>query len=1437
MSDIGRLTDGQRELQRLRDGGFTGPEIQQYQADQTAQLRAGGFQEAEVQAYWGTPPPEPTARMDRMAAYGAPEPPTAEHPQGRPATTTWEAMEAGWQSSVIGLLWRGQVPNLEVDPEQTPIIGQIASAMVQAGIDLPSIVLGGRMAGPAASMGKIAHGSAAGALGMGLPQLERSLLIDHYQNGDYTSAEDFGVRFWKAFKEATGASAEGAAFGPAGVLGRIVEPVAGKLAGGAATVVAGAAGAEGVRAALGGDVSVNSFIVNAASMLGLHAAGHYVGERFVPSDGAKHVAENMMDIYARTGITPEEQAHRAASDPALRAEIIGRNADGDTVSPEFNVSSVAEELPDYKPRINAHSIADEHAADVSAAETAAHVAAEARQRRGGGGHHDTDVDFFIDQERSANYAKAHGISVHDVVSPAGAIGLYQVMPDTARRFGFDPNKLHDPAVNRAAAEAFHADLVKRFPGDPEAQVVAYIAGPNKAYTWIAHGRRDGTLGPQTRAYLARARARLGLPGDGPDEAAQEQYRLEDHRATRDADWVPPEPPREPPEPPGGEAETEPPGERPRRLASDVMRLNEDSLGSIIRDQYAPDQARDPWYRRMNPMRIIAAFKSELSNVHLTEEASDQLNVKDMMRQRYASVERVGSFIDRGPVDAITLEHKAGPSYKDAFRAVKEDGGNMEGFRDYRNAARTVELFGRGIDSGIDIEVAKRYVALAKGKYARGAALLGRMKDGVVDYGRDSGLYSERGAQAMKDLNREHITMRRQVDASYVPPGARPHTRFGKVKKIEGSERLLVDQDVADLDNMTNMIGRADHNRAVVSFVEAWKRGEIAEVKVELDKEATAEMRRIADKTLTGEVLDENGRPIPDRAAQAAKVEGALGRAEQKLAGNKFVVYRDGRPEVYRYDGDPEVFRLLTFPWPEKHSGVFNLAASVAKFMRTGVVSTITFMERVFIRNDLEQFVIGKDAGAPFMDFTRGVMDAIRLGPMYDEVRAKGGIGSSIADIDRRYIKTQAYDVFRTRGVASRVWNVVNPFGWPEAAARIQRIHSAAKNIGAYKRLTAKGMPSIKAAMESRTMYIDNAEPLTSAYVNGWSRLTVFMRTSVKSIEQMGDAWKTRKATLMMRGIGIITVPTVANYIMNMIADQSLPEKDRYAKVPQWQRDLFWVLPPIGGIRLMIPRPYTVGFVFGTVPERILDRLVSHDPRAFRKWGDIFMQQFGFPVMPAIATPILEGLTNTGFSGAPLVPRSLAEASGYMQYKPDTTETAKAIARFLSPEVGLLSRLDIGWEVSPIVLDNYVKGWSGSLPFQVLKALESPWHYDGRPWTVSDLPLVGSFIARNPGGGAQPIQDFYTEYDRVVAAHRDLALALEHGDMSEIQDTLRLKAFLTLTDVTKALRNQSVAIRAIEANRRLTDDEKQKYEDGLYASMITVAQSGLQMIDALDKAEQ
>jgi soluble lytic murein transglycosylase-like protein len=83
----------------------------------------------------------------------------------------------------------------------------------------------------------------------------------------------------------------------------------------------------------------------------------------------------------------------------------------------------------------------------------------------------------------AMIAAESGFDPH-AVSPKGAVGLMQLMPETARRYGV--RNLYDPAENIQGGAKYLRDLMQKFNNDLSLTLAAYNAGENAI---IQYGHR------------------------------------------------------------------------------------------------------------------------------------------------------------------------------------------------------------------------------------------------------------------------------------------------------------------------------------------------------------------------------------------------------------------------------------------------------------------------------------------------------------------------------------------------------------------------------------------------------------------------------------------------------------------------------------------------------------------------------------------------------------------------------------------------------------------------------------------------------------------------------------------------------------------------------------------------------------------------------------
>jgi hypothetical protein len=89
------------------------------------------------------------------------------------------------------------------------------------------------------------------------------------------------------------------------------------------------------------------------------------------------------------------------------------------------------------------------------------------------------------------------------VSPAGAMGRYQIEPATAQQYGADPGQLFNPMYEREVARKIIRDLFDRYSGNTAEILAAYNAGPGRADRFRMAGDDFSVLPYETQKYLQR----------------------------------------------------------------------------------------------------------------------------------------------------------------------------------------------------------------------------------------------------------------------------------------------------------------------------------------------------------------------------------------------------------------------------------------------------------------------------------------------------------------------------------------------------------------------------------------------------------------------------------------------------------------------------------------------------------------------------------------------------------------------------------------------------------------------------------------------------------------------------------------------------------------------------------------------------------------------
>ena len=240
----------------------------------------------------------------------------------------------------------------------------------------------------------------------------------------------------------------------------------------------------------------------------------------------------------------------------------------------------------------------------------------------------------------------------------------------------------------------------------------------------------------------------------------------------------------------------------------------------------------------------------------------------------------------------------------------------------------------------------------------------------------------------------------------------------------------------------------------------------------------------------------------------------------------------------------------------------------------------------------------------------------------------------LVSLDRNYFRQGK--VVEELTTARKVQNYVNPKNWLEFLRAISESAESAVRLGDFmigleKVSKLRGMTKKEKlqylGFESRNLTIDFAKIGNST--QSLNMLSAFFNAAIQGEARLIEAIKERPTQVLAKTAAYITLPSILLWFRNH-------DSEAYKGVPQWQKDLFWIVISGEGtedqVIWRIPKPFTLGILFGSIPERMLDYYLKEDPQAIKDTlKDLGKNTAGlfFPT-PDILRPVVEDVANRNF---------------------------------------------------------------------------------------------------------------------------------------------------------------------------------------------------------------
>jgi hypothetical protein len=202
-----------------------------------------------------------------------------------------------------------------------------------------------------------------------------------------------------------------------------------------------------------------------------------------------------------------------------------------------------------------------------------------------------------------------------------------------------------------------------------------------------------------------------------------------------------------------------------------------------------------------------------------------------------------------------------------------------------------------------------------------------------------------------------------------------------------------------------------------------------------------------------------------------------------------------------------------------------------------------------------------------------------------------------------------------------------------------------------------------------------------------------------------------------------------------------------------------------------------------------------------------------------------------------------KTSPELQYTEYTNPSARALGKLIQavPILGNAAK-DLNM-TSPVVLENYVRQWTGGGGMYILQLAskitpqEAYQTYDinkelKKPAsTIADIPFVKRFVSRNPSSGMKSITDFEKYYEKYQQLDADANIERQRWNLENfsVLKQQQLDMFAPIKGIADAIRNQSALIHITYKRPDLSETEKRQLIDATYYQMLGLSQQGLEMI--------
>ena len=678
----------------------------------------------------------------------------------------------------------------------------------------------------------------------------------------------------------------------------------------------------------------------------------------------------------------------------------------------------------------------------------------------------------------------------------------------------------------------------------------------------------------------------------------------------------------------------------------------------------------------------------------------------------------------------------GPSLVEVLEPIHKD--EMKQFIAYAVSKRAINLAGRNIESGFDIDDAKFIVEKYKDRgWDETTKGLTEWSNHLLDWVVRAGGLKGKTAQLMRDLNPTYLPFKRAfIDEAGVIKGVGGYVDTGGViKGIKGSGRPIINPIEAMIAQARELISKSQKARIANAFIDIANEegvgGFITRVPAPM-KATKFNANQIAD------YIDEQ---VTGDSDMVSITKGdyddflTVFTQDFRYNGKENIVSVWRKGEQQFYEIHPDLYQSFKGIDPLKLGPISKVLAPFARMLRLGATGLkISFgLARNPFRDALSYVVFSKRNKVTIFDPIKGIYKDLTTKPGEAVWRFKklGGALSGQIGLDRAATQS-TYDEMLSeklgkRGKALKV--VKHPVDTLRDLLSVTEMGPRSVEMEQnYKKYTSEKWLKEHPDWNEEDAFVqafNDAQDVTVNFTKSgkWAKqinqITAFFNVAIRGPEKVYRSFRERPISTTVKGILWLTTIAVASWYRNK-------DKDWYKNLPPAYKynNLFFELP--GGNIVRLPIPFELGIVFMSAPQAALDSAKDKDAKHLEGLMELAKAQIPDPI-PSAFGPLIDVKTNKNYLGVPI------ESAGMQYLYP--TERKKDYTSKLA--VGMSKGLDkINFSVSPIQLDYLIDSYSGGFLRQFRISGEE----------LSDLPVLGDLMLRDPNYPRRQLNEYFSDWE-------------------------------------------------------------------------------------------